>query len=293
MNEIMVARARHEVDVEDVEYLSHPGIPLVARLYKPRGQGPFPAVVFAHGGAWVDGDRTSSEAIHLPVAAGGVLVMSIEFRVPPQASYPASFADLNYAIRWLKHHALKYNTRPEYIGTMGTSSGAHMAVLAAMRPRDPRYTVIPFAANPALDATIPWVIALWPVICPLGRYLDRKSKPAHKDRAQAIPNQEKYWITEAAMAEGSPMLALERGDPLEMPKILYLQNPADDLHPRDLMERFVANFQRAGGDLQLELFHGENYDVIRRQPDHPQSVKIIGKIVDFARQQMEDGRRLR
>lgn len=88
------------------------------------------------------------------------------------------------------------------------------------------------------------------------------------------------------MADGSPMLALERGDPLEMPKILYLQNPADDLHPRDLMERFVENFRRAGGDLQLELFHGENYDVIRRQPDHPQSQMIIGKIVDFAFRQM-------
>ncbi|OFZ97319.1 MAG: hypothetical protein A3H35_13130 [Betaproteobacteria bacterium RIFCSPLOWO2_02_FULL_62_17] len=286
MNNIVAPRQQFDIDIEDLEYLSHDGKPLIARLYKPRGKGPFPAVVFAHGGAWVDGDRASSEAIHLPVARGGVVIMSIEFRVPPQASYPASFADLNYAIRWFKHHAARFNSRPELVGTMGTSSGAQMAVLAAMRPRDPRYTAIALAEDPAMDATVPYVVALWPVICPLGRYLDRKSKPAHQDRANAIPNQEKYWITEAAMAEGSPMLALERGDPLLLPKILYLQNPADDLHPRHLMERFVDNFRKAGGDLRLELFHGENYDVIRRQPEHPQSIEIIGKIVDFIREQI-------
>ncbi|MFM9970908.1 MAG: alpha/beta hydrolase [Burkholderiales bacterium] len=275
------SRPRYPVDIQDLEYLRHPDVSLVARIYQPRGEGPFPSVVFAHGGAWVDGDRTSSEAIHVPVAQGGVVIMSIEFRVPPLASYPASFADLNYAIRWFKHHARRFNTRADWVGTMGTSSGSHMAVLAAMRPFDARYTDLPFAENPSIDAMVPYVVALWPVICPLGRYLARKDQPAHQDRAAAIPNQVSYWITEEAMAEGSPMLALDRGEKLTLPKILYLQNPADTLHPRHLMERFVANYKQAGGDLQLELFHGENYDVIRRQPDHPQSIEIIGKIVDY------------
>lgn len=73
--------------------------------------------------------------------------MSIELRVPPQASYPASFADLNYAIRWFKHHAARFNSRAELVGTMGTYSGSHMAVLAAMHPNDPRYTVIPLGGR--------------------------------------------------------------------------------------------------------------------------------------------------
>ena len=48
----------YEIDVEDVEYVRHGEKPLLARLYKPRGAGPFPAMVEIHGGAWNLGERT-------------------------------------------------------------------------------------------------------------------------------------------------------------------------------------------------------------------------------------------
>ena len=48
---------RYEIDVEDVEYLRHGAKPLLARLFKPRGAGPFPLVVDLHGGAWGRGER--------------------------------------------------------------------------------------------------------------------------------------------------------------------------------------------------------------------------------------------
>ena len=47
----------YDVDIEDVEYLRHGDKPLLARLFKPRGSGPFPIMVELHGGAWVRGDR--------------------------------------------------------------------------------------------------------------------------------------------------------------------------------------------------------------------------------------------
>ena len=49
----------HEFDVQDVEYLRHGDKPLLARVFKPRGEGPFPAVVDLHGGAWCNGSRTT------------------------------------------------------------------------------------------------------------------------------------------------------------------------------------------------------------------------------------------
>jgi acetyl esterase len=49
------APAAYAVDVEDVEYLRHGNAPLLARLFKPRGPGPFPLIVELHGGAWCRG----------------------------------------------------------------------------------------------------------------------------------------------------------------------------------------------------------------------------------------------
>jgi acetyl esterase len=58
-----------DVEKEEVEYLRHGGKPYMATIYRPRGAGPFPAVVEAHGGAWVGGERANNEPINRAVAA--------------------------------------------------------------------------------------------------------------------------------------------------------------------------------------------------------------------------------
>ena len=115
-------------------------------------------------------------------ARGGVVVFAIDFRNPPEATYPASVADMNFAVRWLKANATRFNTRPNWIGTMGTSSGGHLAVLVAMKPHDARYASIPFAAAPKLDASVPFVVSMWPVICPATRVQENKDRQARGDR---------------------------------------------------------------------------------------------------------------
>jgi acetyl esterase len=280
--------APFEVETEDVEYLRHGDTPLLARIYRPRGRGPFPAVIDAHGGAWCVGTRVNNEPINLPVARGGVVVVALDFRMPPDASYPGSVADVNYGIRWLKANAGRFATRADWVGAMGTSSGGHLAVLAALKPDDVRYAAIPLPpGTPAVDARVPYVVTLWPVICPLGRYGYMKGRQwsgnTRLTPATAIAHQDAYWISEEAMAEGSPTLALERGDRVAMPHILYVQNPEDELHPRSNLEQFVAAYGKAGGRLELEWFEGEAYDAVRSHPAAPASKKVVEKIVAFIR----------
>jgi hypothetical protein len=97
--------SRYEIDVEDVEYLRHDNKSLLARIYKPRGAGPFPLIVDLHGGAWCKKDRTADAGTDEPLARSGVVVVALDFRMPPDAGYPASLADINYAIRWCKARA--------------------------------------------------------------------------------------------------------------------------------------------------------------------------------------------
>ena len=98
-----------EFDVNDVEYLRHGDKPLLARVFKPRGAGPFPALVECHGGAWCMSDRTTEHLRHEYMASHGVVSIALDFRSGSEDPYPASVQDINYAVRWAKPNA----PRPE------------------------------------------------------------------------------------------------------------------------------------------------------------------------------------
>src|SRR5579875_1272051 len=104
-----------EFTIEDREYLRHGDRPLLARLFRPRGDGPFPAVIDVHGGAWTTGDRTECQPRAEALAAAGLVVAAIDFRQAADG-YPTSLADINYATRWLKAHAGEFRMRPDLIG---------------------------------------------------------------------------------------------------------------------------------------------------------------------------------
>ena len=256
----------HEIDVEDVEYLRHGDAPLLAKLFKPRGQGPFPAIVELHGGAWCLGDRLNDDIINEKLARNGVLVAALDFRVPPAASYPASLADINYGIRWLKSQAAKLNTRSDMICTFGISSGGHQAMLLGMRPRDSRYSAIALSG----DATVRGVILGAPVIDPIGRYRyakglkEKGNPPPFVD--MVLPLHNKYWKTEDAMSEGSPVQMLERGERVDLPPVLYIQDSRDIVHPRAQLDRFVELYRKAGGEVDLELSEGAADAFAARNP---------------------------
>ena len=287
------ATKTYAIDVEDVEYLRHGDKPLLARLFKPRGSGPFPLVVELHGGAWCMGDRLMDLAIHEPLAKSGIVVASLDFRMPPDASYPGSLADINYAVRWLKTKAATWGSRADLVGILGSSSGAHQAILGGMRPRDARYAAIALPAGaPAMDASVRCVVLCWPVIDPLARYhyakkLKAGSEPYPDLLDAVIPLHDKYWKTEEAMAEGNPVLALERGEHVELPPVLYVQGTEDRVHPRPDLDRFVAHYRKAGGTVDLALYDGEAEGFIIRKPSSPASAQAMERIIGFVHRQLQ------
>lgn len=281
--------ATQEITVEDVEYLRHGDRPLLARLFTPAGRGPFPIVVDLHGGAWCRGDRLNDAPINEALARSGVLVAALDFRMPPVASYPASVADIHYALRWLKTRAESLGGRPDRVGVLGVSSGAHQGMLLAMRPRDARYASIPL--DGVADASVGCVVMCWPVIDPLSRYryakaLKAKGQPYPEVVDRVLPCHDEYWKNEEAMAEGNPVLALERGEAVELPPVLYLQGTRDVAHPRPDLDRFVAQYRKAGGRVDLELFDGEAEGFINKNPDSPASKAALAAIVAFVHAQL-------
>ncbi|CAE7927823.1 unnamed protein product, partial [Symbiodinium necroappetens] len=81
----------------DLVYLDRDNVALGARAYVPVGDGPFPAVVDAHGGSWVKGKYANNDPINRRIAQGGVMVLAVDYSLPPNGTYPSSVADINYA----------------------------------------------------------------------------------------------------------------------------------------------------------------------------------------------------
>src|SRR4030095_2171348 len=111
----MTTNGQFTIDVEDVEYLRHGDKPLLARIFKPRGAGPFPAMVECHGGAWCMSDRTTEKLRHEFMASHGIVSIALDFRSGNEDPYPASVQDINYAVRWTKANARELKTRPDLV----------------------------------------------------------------------------------------------------------------------------------------------------------------------------------
>ena len=284
-----ISSQTYDVDVADVEYLRHGDTPLLARLFRPRGSGPFPIMVELHGGAWVGGNRLNGNAANEALAKNGVIVAALDFRVPPEAPYPASLADIHYGIRWCKTQAAAWNGRPDRIGAMGTSSGAHQAMLLGMRPDDPRYAALSLPTGAAaVDGTLSCVILISPVIDPLGRYhyakgLREDCTPPAGMAERLVPMHDQYWQTEEAMAEAAPARILAGGERTAVPPVLSLRRSYEEGHPRPDFDEFVQQYRKAGGQIDVTIFEGEGEGLLR-DLSSPVATQVLQQMSAFVHQ---------
>ena len=276
----METNGKFDVDERDVEYQSLAGKPWLARIYQPKGTGPFPTIVDVHGGAWHNGDRTNNAGIDRALAAKGIVVAAVDFRQPPEAGYPASICDVNLAVRWLKMHAAEFNGTTA-VGAFGNSSGGHQVVLNALRPRHASYSALPLPNHREIDASLAYVIAGWPVIDPLFRFRYAKEN----NREELVTAHLEYWRTEEAMAEGSPQTVIDQDEQVDLPPILMLLKANDRNHPLEMQERFIASYRKRGGAIEVQTFDGLPEHRMVPSPSQPETMRVIDTMTAFIRRQ--------
>jgi acetyl esterase/lipase len=114
-----------------------PGSNLPVRIYTPTGDGPFPLVVYFHGGGWViaDKDVYDGGARGLAKEANAVVV-SVDYRRSPESKFPAAWDDALAAYRWVAENAQQLNGNPSRIALAGESAGGNLALATAIAVRD-------------------------------------------------------------------------------------------------------------------------------------------------------------
>jgi acetyl esterase/lipase len=110
-------------------YVQREAGPLKADVYVPQGEGPFPAVVVVHGGAWRMGTRAQLTGVARRLAERGMTAVAISYRLAPQYKFPAQIDDCKAAVRWMRTEAAKWKIDPEHIGGFGYSAGAQLVAL--------------------------------------------------------------------------------------------------------------------------------------------------------------------
>ena len=149
--EQMAAR-RMAVPAEDVVRVRDlvaegPHGPLPLRAYTPAGEGPLPIVVYFHGGGWVLGNIESYDPVCRALAnRSGSLVVSVEYGLAPEATFPAAAEDAYAATLWIAQHAAELGGDGARIAVAGDSAGGNLAAVVAIMARDRATPTLAFQA---------------------------------------------------------------------------------------------------------------------------------------------------
>jgi acetyl esterase len=168
--------------VSDIEVKGAAG-PLAARVYR-LSRETSPTVVFFHGGGWVAGDlETHDRQARLLAIETGAVIVSVDYRRPPEIRFPGAFEDGFAAVRDVIARIAEFGGDTTRVGVAGDSAGGNLAAATAIACRDAR---IDLAAQ----------LLVYPVADVAGGFADAKENARFPSRAE---NAEGYFLTRATM----------------------------------------------------------------------------------------------
>jgi acetyl esterase/lipase len=292
--------ALYEVEEFDLPFARPNGVDLLARIYRPKGEprGRQAALVDVHGGAWSRLDRTAGALYGRGLAASGLVVVALDFRQGPEHKHPAAAADVAAGVRWVRANALRLGADPTRLGLVGSSSGGQLALLVAVKPGAPEHAGTPVVGpdgsldNAPGDASVAFVLALYPVADPLARFryvLTREHEPPPPsgfDAKRLIAAHRGYFPSEAAMGEASITRIVAAGEARALPPVWVAQPELDDNVPAAITEAFVRAYGEAGGLIEHVYFPGARHGFIQ-QPG-PDTDKCVALMRDFIGRQLQN-----
>lgn len=236
----------YDVEASEVVFAQPHGLELRARIYRPKVAGVLPAIIDVHGGAWNTGDRNSGQVYDRGLASTGLFVFAIDFRQGPKFQHPAANRDIAAAVRYLRARADSLQIDAASLGLVGSSSGGHLAMLAGLTPNSGEFR----EGASTDDASVRYVIALWPVSDPAYRYDYAK----RVGRAELLRSHEAYFGTRDVMQRASVPRLVRAGEQTHVPPLLVVQPGRDANIPIEMTFDLMKSYQDAGGRLEY-LFY--------------------------------------
>lgn len=270
-----------------IEYANIQGSSLLLDIYLPQGNPrSCPTIVYLHGGAWVMGNRSDYPERLQAMAAQGIAVVSIDYRLAPAGRFPAQIEDIAAALEWLGAEGGRYGLRTDKFAIWGASAGAHLAAFAALAGAS--------HASPVEGLNVPLrticAALLW-----FGRYdltlatpaptgtrppaLARYPRPSHLPQ----PMPPTFGISQLV---GKPYDLISREELMSLspityaspsaPAVLMVHGIEDSLVPLSQSERLHETLQKGGGTSRVLAVAGANHE-----DDLFVSDDVMGQCADF------------
>lgn len=251
---------------EDVAYLKHNNGELYARVWRSLSGGPLQGIgiVDVHGGAWSSLDRTSGDFYNEFLCSMGATVISLDFRCGPKYHHPTAVRDVCAGVRWVRINASKLKIEETQIFSIGSSSGGHIALMAALNPAlsvDPAIKLNGFDSIEdvnKVDASVIGVGVFWAPVDPLKRFLYAKSlRTEHGHRLARYT--EAYFVNKEMMKEASIPRLINTGAYANLPPIFFAEAEHDQNVPSSIVNDLCDAFANANGLLSRKLYGGAQH----------------------------------
>ncbi|HZO81279.1 MAG TPA: alpha/beta hydrolase [Candidatus Binataceae bacterium] len=236
------------------------------QIYTPEGKGPFPVLVYYHGGGWTIGETASWDPFSRSLCnASGCVVIAVEYRLAPEHKFPAPVEDCYAAADWASKNAASIGGDPQRVAVGGDSAGGNLAAAVSLMARDrggPRLA-FQLLIYPATDAA-----------------LDTPSQQQFKDDGYILSRHDMVWfwghyLRNDADKSNPYACPAQASDLRGLPPALVVTAGFDPL--RDEGETYAARLQDAGVKCECVRYEGVTHGFV-----------LFGTVLDEGRKAIAD-----
>jgi acetyl esterase/lipase len=245
-------------------------------VYSPNGTGPFPAIIYIHGGGWVEGNRSDFSSIAELYALRGIAGFSISYTLAAEnrSAWPQNVEDVISALTYIRENAALFHIDTGRIAVMGSSAGAHLASLVGTLTGNE-----PFLTNRTL------AMPLYSQVCLVINYdgvEDLEFVGQNSTENLALLNNivssqfggVTYGENSTLWREASPVTYISATDPL----FVFVHGTEDRIVPIQVAESFNTNLEAAGVETQFIQIQGD-HDILTNEAMNLQARYLLEPIL--------------
>lgn len=253
-------------------------------LYLPKtGTGPFPLIVFIHGGGWYSGDKKDGqEAAWVTLRSQGYAVASLNYRLSGESPHPAGIIDCKTAVRYLKANASRFKIDKKRIAVAGDSSGGHYALMLALTKGNRNFEDLSRGyskQNSDVNCAVAWYpatdLAETMRTVQDGEYTGFGAEFAW-DNIEGYVGRRIKDVADQCLVEASPITYITKN----MPPVLLQHGDIDDICPIDQSRRFYQKAVKIVGKNKVSFDIIKNADHGDSKFDTKKNMKHIRKFLD-------------
>lgn len=255
-----------EVGSVENQSIKGPGGNIKIRIYSPKGSGPFPVIVYYHGGGFVIADLDVYDSSPRALCnAVGAVVVSAHYRQGPEDKFPAAHDDAFAAYQWVRANAGKIKGDARRIAVVGESAGGNLANYVSMAARDEK-TPMPI-----------YQVLVYPVAD------SDTNTPSYEENANAKPLSKammKWFFDNAATPADAkdPRLAPLHANLAGLPPTTVIAAQIDPL--RSEGHAFAKKLEAAGVKVNYRLFDGVTHEFFGMGAVVPEAKEAVGVAAD-------------